>query len=194
MENQKPPRISVIGDIFCDVLAGPVRDMPVWGADALASIRLLPGGSGLNTVLHGANYAAAVSQQQRHDSRRTGSAAVFRYFSSIGDDAQGELLQRAVDNAPLVENHLSKRIGQRTPTCIVLSGPADRAFVSDRGCIDVMQLDWFDMVKLLDCDHIHVAGFFNCTSMRHQVKQLFELVTLLFSDDNAVFASICGAD
>jgi hypothetical protein len=49
--------LAIVGDIFCDILVANLTEMPQWGQDTLSEIALLPGGSALNTAIHGANYA-----------------------------------------------------------------------------------------------------------------------------------------
>jgi hypothetical protein len=49
--------LAIVGDIFCDILVANLKEMPQWGQDTLSEIALLPGGSALNTAIHGANYA-----------------------------------------------------------------------------------------------------------------------------------------
>lgn len=70
--------ISVVGDIYCDIIAHGVQSLPNWGEDSLCdSINLMAGGSALNTVIHGANY-----------STWTSSNASFQFFSAVGNDSQ----------------------------------------------------------------------------------------------------------
>jgi hypothetical protein len=66
----------------------------------------------------------------------------------------------------------------RTGSCIVLSGATDRAFISDRGCVDQMTLEWFENLALSDknLSHLHCAGYYNCTAMRDSWPRLLKMV------------------
>lgn len=165
--------ITVLGDIFCDIIAS-VQHLPDWGKDMHAPIRILPGGSGLNTVLHGANYAHMCNPNL--DS----NGVFFRFFSATGCDAQGDICHKVLNyarNSPGtelppadlrehatetvsfacsspfcgIENHVVQRSDYPTATCMVLSGPEDRTFMSSRGCIEPMSLAWFDQDEILRC-------------------------------------------
>ena len=52
--------LRIIGDSFCDILAGGMEGMPKVGGDVLANISLVPGGSGINSAVHGANFCMSM--------------------------------------------------------------------------------------------------------------------------------------
>jgi hypothetical protein len=69
--------IRILGDCFCDIVASDMECLPKEGGDVLARIGLCAGGSGLNSTIHGANYADVF-----------GSTASFEIFSAVGTDFQ----------------------------------------------------------------------------------------------------------
>ncbi|CAN0427640.1 unnamed protein product, partial [Laminaria digitata] len=49
--------------------------------------------------------------------------------------------------------------------CVVLSGRADRSFVTHRGSTAEFCREDIDVPRLLDSSHVHVAGFYNCPAL-----------------------------
>lgn len=150
-------RLAVIGDIFLDIVATGVNELPSkWSTDSLASsISLLPGGSALNLTVQAANYNIINDYK-----------ALVSIYSGVGSDQSGlqckqKLKEAGVQDKVLMNEHF------RTGTCIVISGEADRSFITDRGCVDDINVDWFDYEDITDSDHLHIAGFFNCSSIRN---------------------------
>ena len=162
------PKINILGDVFCDIIASGLGDsLPAWGEDKLAGISIFPGGSALNIAMHGATYAKFVES-------RVFEVAL---FSAIGN---GDFYSKFVENeldalSPLLKNHVLKRSHQRTGTCIVLSGKKDRCFITDRGCMQEMNLSWFSWDLLLNADHIHIGGFYNCNGLHGENNNLKQL-------------------
>lgn len=66
-------------------------------------------------------------------------------------------------------------------TCIVLSGMGDRAFVTNRGCVDKMSLSWFKprIEDTAGINHFHSSGYFNCTTIRSELPLLFQHVSYI---------------
>ena len=52
-EPPAPKQLAIIGDVFCDLSATGLSGLPSWGGDAAVAspIRMLPGGSGLNSAV-----------------------------------------------------------------------------------------------------------------------------------------------
>ena len=52
-ESPAPKQLAIIGDVFCDLSATGLSGLPSWGGDAAVAspIRMLPGGSGLNSAV-----------------------------------------------------------------------------------------------------------------------------------------------
>mmetsp|Transcript_12589 Transcript_12589/g.19017 ORF Transcript_12589/g.19017 Transcript_12589/m.19017 type:complete len:331 (+) Transcript_12589:172-1164(+) len=155
--------IAVFGDIFCDIVASSMSTMPNWGEDVLAPIRIVAGGSGLNTTLHAAAFAASGESGVR-----------MTLFSAVGDDAQGIICQRAL-HQDYVDSRVVIRPDLQTGTCIVLSGQ-DRGFVTDRGCIQHMSLEWFPcwVNGVEEATHVHCAGYYNCDNMKPHWEEIFQ--------------------
>jgi sugar/nucleoside kinase (ribokinase family) len=158
--------IAVIGDIFCDILASNMVALPRWGEDTLSPISILPGGSALNTTVHCANY-----------SQFTVSAMHVTLHSAVGCDSQAKVCCDILQDSTITANVITVPNG-RTGTCLVLSGE-DRAFVTDRGVVDDMVLDWFkcDDIFTAETCHLHCAGFYNCGAMAPHWRELLEKVT-----------------
>ena len=155
--------INILGDIFCDIAALGLKDMPKWGGDVFGSIKILPGGSGLNSTRHAANYA-----------RLSGKSVSNVLFSACGDDTWGNMCRESL-NQPLIVSRVVTS-SYATASCLVLSGPSDRAFVTDKGCLAYMSATWFDEQELLTGDHLHSAGYFTCDVLQGEVAELFRKV------------------
>lgn len=158
--------ISIVGDIFCDIVASNLTEMPRWGEDTLSAISILPGGSALNTTLHCAKYVSYKGKSNK-----------IVLYSAVGDDPQGKICNDALKDELVVCSNVVKISGGKTGTCLVLSG-ADRAFVTDRGCINDMRLNWFDVDSIINngTSHVHCAGLYNCGAMASDWKILLEQV------------------
>ena len=158
--------IAIIGDIFCDILASRLPQLPQWGEDSLAPIQILPGGSALNTTIHCAQYINFMH----------GSLEVVLH-SAVGDDSQAVICCEAL-RSDGIRTNIVKRSDSRTGTCLVLSGNSDRAFITDRGCINDMTLEWFDIndIFTIGTRHLHCAGFYNCGAMVPHWRSLLEMV------------------
>lgn len=109
--------VSVIGDIFCDVLVTNFTSIPPWGTDAEAHIIFAAGGSALNTVLHGANFSCLKEKN-----------VCFALYSAVGNDIQGEICLNAIGGKEDILNYIYKSTAYATGTCIVISATSDRLF------------------------------------------------------------------
>jgi len=162
--------LNVIGDIFCDILAKNVRVLPTWGADTLSSkITMIAGGSSLNSIIH-ASHIRKKSPEP---------LIALRLFSSVAKDMQGQVCLQALKENDIDINNvvLMDNVSHSTGTCIVISNSDDRSFITDRGCISNLSVDWFDINKLLDCNHLHYGGFYNCDEMQVDCIELFRKVS-----------------
>lgn len=166
--------ITIIGDIFCDIVASlNSNSLPTWGTDTLAPINIIPGGSCLNTTLHGNNYSLAKNNNIK-----------FRIFSSVGNDSQGTICTSVFDSKInpndsknyVIEKNIMTINEYRTGSCIVLSGQLDRSFISDRGTNSIMSIDMFDHNRLIDTNHIHIAGYYNCDTLIRELPDLLKKV------------------
>jgi sugar/nucleoside kinase (ribokinase family) len=133
-----------------DILACDVKELPGWGQDSLASsIQLIPGGSAFNIVAHGANYSHHLSKN-----------ITFNFVSVVGEDQHGMICKQAIINTPSVIDNVIIKSGNRTGSCIVISNKYDRCFVTDRGVVDEMRIDWFEEDSIFpeNTSHLHFAG------------------------------------
>jgi len=73
----------------------------------------------------------------------------------------------------IIADFVVRRTDLRTGSCIVLTGNCDRCFLSDRGCVAHTTLEWFDQNSLLNCEHLHVGGFYDCCALQKQTGSLF---------------------
>lgn len=160
------PNIAVIGDIFCDILASNMASLPRWGEDMLSSISILPGGSALNTTVHCANY-----------SHFNINRITVTLHSAVGCDSQAAVCCEKLLQDDAISTNIIKVPNSRTGTCLVLSGE-DRAFVTDRGVVNDMVLDWFNLDDIFTTElcHLHCAGFYNCGAMAPQWSLLLKKV------------------
>lgn len=92
-------------------------------------------------------------------------------FSAVGDDDFGVSCRNELSRANVIDK-VTMKSGLRTGSCIVLTGLQDRCFVTDRGCINDMKVDWFELNDILQTDHLHVAGYFNCTGLHDNLQEL----------------------
>lgn len=159
--------IIVIGDIFCDIIATDVINLPAgWGTDTLSKeIKVIAGGTALNITVHGANYSAHLNN----------GVVKLHLLSCTGNDFQGKVCRDALDHFCIDTSRVIVNEFVRTGSCIVLSGATDRSFVTDRGCIKDLEMKWFDQKELFSpsTSHIHVGGFYNCDTLQNDVCELF---------------------
>lgn len=175
-------RLAVIGDTFCDIFTkihAPLNDsassISLDGGDTLADlINIIAGGSGLNVSCHIKELCYPNSTVN------TQLPLQVHFFSAIGEDKQGQLCLDVLkktgvntDSVKIIKGG-GNGVNSRTGTCIVFSHGAERSFVSDRGVIDSININWFDEKKLLSQDHIHLAGFYNCSGLYTGMAQFLE--------------------
>jgi len=165
------PKLHILGDVFCDLLVLDLNDLPRWGEDALSSIQALPGGSALNSAIHASSYC-----QHLINSGKICTTEV-ALFSAAGNDYQSSICNNYVNlHSNRLINKILIRSDLRTGTCIVISGQGDRCFITDRGCVSELSTSWFDQNELLQSDHLHIGGFYNCNCLKNETKELFQNV------------------
>lgn len=166
--------LVIAGDIFCDIMVVGVHELPKWGEDSLAEkIELLAGGSALNITVHSAAYLQYKSSSMATDPLK------IKLYSSVGGDMQGNICLARLSEFPSIDTKcILSKDEWRTGSCVVLSGNADRSFVTDRGCVDQFSLDLFhdSMFQYEQNCHYHIGGFYNCTKLSHEVMSFFRKV------------------
>ncbi|CAK9069546.1 unnamed protein product [Durusdinium trenchii] len=145
------PCVAVCGDIFMDIMA-PIKKLPVWDSDVEAeSVKMVPGGSALN------------------QGRQLHSLGVpVRFVGAVGKDAIGHALLEQVSGQGFPTDSIKTFSNLPSSVCIVLSGPADRAFVSCYSTTDAFtERDLQEQAhKLEDCTHFHLGGYFNMKGLQ----------------------------
>ena len=175
--NQDPPSVllTIIGDIFCDVIATNIQELPKWGEDSLTQkIQILAGGSALNITVHGAHYL-----QYRSSLLPTSPSLRLKLLSCTGGDLQGQLCKAQLQRFSNIDTScIVSKDEWRTGSCVVLSGQNDRSFVTDRGCIDQLSISLFDesMFQFNETCHFHIGGFYNCIKLCQEVLPFFKKI------------------
>jgi len=142
-----------VGDIFVDVMA-KVKGLPQWDADTEAStVKVLPGGSALNQARN--LHALGVD---------------VNFLGAVGDDSFGETLTRHVTKQGFSFDHVKIFQGLATSVCIVLSGPADRGFVSCYSTTDAYSTEDVEARReaFIGCTHFHIGGYFNMKGLQNK--------------------------
>ena len=87
-----------------------------------------------------------------------------------------EALQHELIHPVLANNH-----GYSTGSCIVLSGMSERSFVTDRGCVNEMSLEWYGekIRSFQGISHVHAAGYFNCQKLMTELPNYFREVGIV---------------
>lgn len=148
--------VAVIGDAVADVVAVGVTRLPAWGEDRrVENIELLLGGSGIHTGVNLATLGLPTT-----------------LYAGIGDDHFGRFLMEGLD--PTSVNTAGLRVLSDAPTAvtIVLSGAADRAFVSLYGATAAFRRADLDEAALRRARHIHVSGFWQSDALRPELAPL----------------------
>ena len=167
----KKQTITVIGDIFCDIIATRVTRLPsVWGTDTVVTdpITIHSGGSGLNTSVWLRNL---LKSETFSDPVRVQITRNFANTNDFGSIVQGTLENAGVEIIePISKNQLSS-IG----TCICLSGETDRSFVTFRGGNERFTFSDFDLDELVSENqiHVHIAGYYNCPGLWYEHAKKF---------------------
>ena len=184
-----PVLLTIIGDIFCDVIATNIHELPKWGEDSLTQkIQIMAGGSALNITVHGAHYLQYRSS--RPTTISTSPSLRLKLLSCTGGDLQGQLCKAKLQCLSNIDSScIVSKDEWRTGSCVVLSGQNDRSFVTDRGCIDQLSVSLFDesMFQFNDTCHFHVGGFYNCIKLCQEVLPFFKKVY-----DNNNFRGVHG--
>lgn len=202
----------IIGDIYCDIIATAITEMPKWGEDRRAqAISIMAGGSALNMTVHGAAFLKyrkdliTVSSPPQSEL----SSLRLKLLSCTGNDLQGEICRNELNKYASVDTTgVVIRNDVSTGTCIVLSGPGDRSFVSHSACIgDTLSLDLFNNKTsnnntaaptsleehIRDMKHFHFAGFYNCTRLAAEILPFLKQINQgIHSSNHSINSSYFG--
>jgi len=109
----------IIGDLFMDICTR-VQRLPQWDTDTGSEpISILPGGSAANTArqLHALESRCAL-------------------ITLAGTDLLGDAFFRQMESEGMSTSWIEAIPNCTTSTCIVITGPQDRAFISDYSSTD----------------------------------------------------------
>lgn len=160
--------------------------LPEWGGDREVGspIRMLPGGSGLNSAFQLASYQ---SDPNRDAIAPNGAGVVTVLHAALGDDSFCEFLQERAAAAgvdmrkisvspspnPGNEGQAGVKATPGTGVCMVLSGwvdsdmsKMDRCFVTHYGVVGELRAADLDVEALSAADHVHISGFYNFKNMQ----------------------------
>ena len=174
-QRRKGSKVTVIGDMFCDVVANGIDELPKWGTDCPIRnpVRLVSGGSGLNTAiwLHNLSHDIQVTSPQTF-SRRNGDpftdtvqAAANKAGLTVVPPRPLGVCSAFADQDDILTCEIDNdRLEWATGTCVCLSGPHDRSFVTFRGGNESFKLTDFPLNRLVPpgTRHVHIGGYYNC--------------------------------
>eukprot|EP00854_Cymbomonas_tetramitiformis_P009664 gene9664-11455_t len=162
-----------------------VQELPAaWGTDTLAEdIEVLPGGSAANTARHLHSLLKGIDDHCEND------GVDVNFVASLGDDHMGKAFLSNLDGEGLDQTFIQVFADTNTSTCIVLSGPEDRSFISSGSSTKLLRLEDTEgrrqqsvvrrMVEQIRGElqdeenvgehHILLHGFFNMTGL-HDVQ------------------------
>ena len=171
IRKSKMQTITVIGDIFCDIIATSVPRLPaVWGTDTVVTdpITVHSGGSGLNTSVWLKNL---LKDDTSGNQIRVQITRNFAKSDGLGNSVEDALEKAGVEIiSPIDQSQLSS-LG----TCICLSGNADRSFVTYRGGNERFTFSDFEFAQLVSKNqiHVHIAGYYNCPGLWNENAKKF---------------------
>ncbi|CAE8616566.1 unnamed protein product [Polarella glacialis] len=169
------PEFHVVGDALIDVLANGIPALPAWGGDVYASgIHIKAGGSALNTAVHLASIL--------------GSSGSVSFHACVGQDTSCRTLRSCLEDAG-VRPCLTVLPEQPTGSCIVLSGSADRSFITCMGAAGCLSADHLSGITSslqnqhtsAPC-HVHFAGFYSYGPLRQELPDFVRGLRLVAAD------------
>jgi sugar/nucleoside kinase (ribokinase family) len=149
--------IISLGDAVADIVALQLESLPQWGEDRVVpAINLQPGGSALHVAVNLAALGAEVA-----------------LMAGIGNDNWGEYLQDHVAGLG-VDTSGIKTLAVPSAVTMVLSGSADRAFVSVYSATAAFGPGDLDSALLARATHVHVSGLWQGTALQPYLATLFD--------------------
>ena len=169
-------KVTIIGDMFCDIIANGVGNMPEWGEDEVidSPVVLRAGGSGLNTSIWLHNLSNKIQVRSPRTFSRNGSDAFTATLIDSINAAGLKLVPTSTlpcichegddEDSKMICEIENDRLDWKTGTCVCISGPTDRSFITYRGGNGVFKLSDFKFSNLvpLGTQHVHVGGYYNC--------------------------------
>jgi sugar/nucleoside kinase (ribokinase family) len=134
-----PPRVVVLGDVMCDVVA--CHDGPIAvGSDTPASVVMRPGGSGATVAAWLAHAGVPVA-----------------LIGRAGCDAAAEIALRGLER---VDVRVARDAERPTGTCVVLVAPdGERTMLPDPGANDALAPEDLPADLFAGPEVLHVAGY-----------------------------------
>ncbi|CEM01634.1 unnamed protein product [Vitrella brassicaformis CCMP3155] len=197
----KGTAIACLGDVFVDIVAAQLPRLPVLGTDTACTqpMRILPGGSALNTAVHLSSLVessrpSAIDNDPLGQIRSADSpfpsadelpkwcdAHTVLLQGAFGEDAFARILR---DKCAQVNVEVCGPTDKKKSTgvCLCLAADGDRAFVTDYGATGAWDVSDVDMVSLVSggrVGHLHLAGVYNLHALRPQLPTILAQVKAL---------------
>jgi sugar/nucleoside kinase (ribokinase family) len=149
--------IISLGDAVADIVALQLESLPQWGEDRVVpAINLQPGGSALHVAANLAALGARVA-----------------LMAGVGDDNWGAYLREHAAGAG-VDTAGIRTLPVPSAVTMVLSGAADRAFVSVYGATEAFGPEDLNPALLARATHVHVSGLWQSTALQPHLASLFD--------------------
>jgi sugar/nucleoside kinase (ribokinase family) len=171
-------KVTVIGDISCDVIADKVESLPSWDDEEYVPtpMSIQGGGSALNTAswLHSLSHNLHVSIPQTFSRRKSDvfTDCIVRTIEKAGlylvPPTSASVHCESRDLSDRLSCEVERdRLNWDTGTSLCLGSADRRCFVSYRGGNGLFQLTDFEFTSLVPSgtQHIHFAGFYNCPGL-----------------------------
>jgi sugar/nucleoside kinase (ribokinase family) len=172
-------KVTVIGDMFCDIITDNVEEVPKWGEEEYVStpMTIQGGGSGLNTAawLHYLSSSLHVTVPHTAGRMRNNvfNDCVARTIEQAGLYVVAPLNDPAshceiADLSDRISCEVEQdRLNWDTGTSLCLGSGGRRCFINYRGGSGEFQLTDFSFDSLIPfgTQHVHFAGFYNCPGL-----------------------------
>ncbi len=187
---RKGAKVTVVGDVFCDVLGSGLSGLPQWGEATVleSAIVLRGGGSGLNTavwldslsrrVLVRIPQVFSVKPLKNEDPDvaaftetvwRSLNSSYVRVVSPLvsPDDLEYPRRRRESYDDSLAREIECERLNWKTGVSMCVSGNSNRAFITFRGGNTLFRYSDFSFSHLvpLGTQHVHIGGYYNCPGL-----------------------------
>eukprot|EP01084_Bolivina_argentea_P217785 369715_1 len=167
--NNGTMNVGVIGDLFLDIQANGLKQLPKYNEDNLVdSISFVPGGSAGNTARQLSIFPNINCS----------------LLSTAGDDTLYETILNYVKNEPCDFQYVKQIKNTPTASCIVLCSDVtgDRGYVTCNGSLNklnykILVENEYTLINKLN--HLHIGGFFNTLYLHNDefINTLIEFKT-----------------